>query len=72
MNDLRRLYLTRIFDSFDCDVFLEPENFLDNFRPLNQTELTEAEHLYKVKYNRDFIQASNGVKYRFEAYETKK
>ena len=26
-----RFYLTRILENFDCDVFLQPENFLENF-----------------------------------------
>ena len=69
MKDFRRLYLTRIADWFDCDVCLEPANFLEPFRKLQSDELADEESLYGVKYNVDLVQAGNGVKYRFEAYE---
>jgi len=27
----KRFYLTRVLESYECDVFLQPDNFLDNF-----------------------------------------
>lgn len=61
--------MTRIYGSFECDVFLQPANFLDMFRKLPSEQLVGEEKLFGCRYNADLVEASNGIKYKFEVYE---
>jgi dihydrofolate reductase len=64
-----RFYLTRIFKHFDCDAFLETEDFrTNNLKKLGNHELLKESLLYQCQYNT--IKTSNdGIDYVFEAYE---
>lgn len=68
-NEFERFYLTRVLENFECDVYMEPENFLSFFRKLDSSELEEEEKLYDCEYNKLITEPSNGVRYIFEVYE---
>lgn len=40
-----RFYLTRVLENFECDVFLQPENFLENFTKL-ESKTMEIKFLF--------------------------
>lgn len=63
---LNRIYLTRVHDNIECDVFMEPENFLDDFKKL---EVVEDEKNYNVEFNTLETEPSNKITYTFEVYE---
>lgn len=71
--DFHRLFLTRVFgdDVVECDVFLRPETFLDEFVKLKDEELTEERELYKCDYNVMKKEPNNGLEYIYEVYEKK-
>ncbi len=56
---LDKIYLTRVYsDEAKCDVFLEPENFLDGFEKL--TDLNQPYNTFLTE---------NNIKYIFEIYQ---
>ena len=66
-----RLYLTRIFGSFVCDTYLEPENFLDNMSKLSIDELKSEQLIYECDYNliKNNSDNNSNIEYIFEIYE---
>jgi hypothetical protein len=66
------LYLTRIFGQFECDVFLEPENFLDRFERLEDGDLdgivAKMTSRTRSDFNRVKSDPHNGIQYIFEVY----
>jgi len=64
---LDKLYLTRVFTDVKCDVFLQPENFLDGFRLVhNETEDKENLGFEMNKIQKD---EKSQIEYCFEIYE---
>jgi dihydrofolate reductase len=49
----KRFYLTRILESYECDVFLQPDNFLDNLT--KQESKSNSESLIYFKYFLKFV-----------------
>jgi dihydrofolate reductase len=69
-DDFNRLYLTRVFGEFECDVFLQPKNFLDSFRRVDDSaSLANDAHLYKCDYNEIKKNSGDNLEYIFEIYE---
>jgi dihydrofolate reductase len=67
---LHRIYLTRVFSSdSQCDVFLEPANFLESFEKL--TSETTKENIFDAEFNVIHNDPSNNLEYVFEVYEKK-
>lgn len=66
---LKRLYLTRVFGDFDCDVFIQPEDFLNNFKKLTNNELIKETSVYRCDYNKIRRDSDTGIEYIFEVYE---
>lgn len=64
---LNRIYLTRVFSDIQCDTFMEPENFLNNFTKLENPD-SHVENL-NVDFNKIQIEPSNNISYVFEIYE---
>ena len=71
-NCFKRLYLTRIFGDFKCDVFLEPANFLDGFTKVESESLLNEMVLYECEYNERKRDSTNGIEYVFEVYSSLK
>lgn len=68
-SDFKRLYLTRIFKSFDCDTFLKPNNFLSKLQRVEGTEELSNESLrYNCDYNVIKKDESSGIEFIFEIY----
>jgi len=68
---LKKLFLTRVFGSFECDVFLEPEDFLKGFTKVESDSLQQETQAYECEYNvmkRDPVSA---IEYIFEVYQKK-
>ena len=65
----KTLYLTRVFGHFECDIFLQPQNFLNNFKKLANSELVEQTNQYKCDYNVQKQDSNTGIEYIFEVYE---
>ena len=66
-----RFFLTRILADFnECNIFIEPKNFLQSFRKLKDDELVDQSKLFECDYNHKHIE--NGVEYIFEVYERQK
>ncbi|CAF0729038.1 unnamed protein product [Brachionus calyciflorus] len=63
---LNRIYLTRVFSDIECDTFMEPENFLDNFKKL---DLFEDEENVGAEFNKMQTENANNLNYIFEVYE---
>ena len=63
---LHRIYLTRVYSETKCDVFMEPENFLDYFKKL---EVISDKENFNVEFNRMITEPSNKLDYCFEVYE---
>jgi dihydrofolate reductase len=66
---LDKIYLTRVFSSESdtkCDVFLEPANFLDNFKKL---ENNLQDNIFEAEFNRMHKEPANNLEYVFEVYE---
>lgn len=68
-NYFNRFYLTRIFESYNCDRFIEPKNFLDKFKRIEANNLENEEKMFNVEYNKIRIDSQSGEKYIFEVYE---
>ena len=64
-----RFYLTKVLGNFNCDRFIEPEDFLSKFKKVGSENLNIEEKLYNVKYNKTITDPSNKIKYIFEAYD---
>ncbi|RNA44935.1 dihydrofolate reductase [Brachionus plicatilis] len=64
---LHRIYLTRVFSDTQCDTFMQPENFLDNFTKLDNTS-GDKEYL-NTEFNTIQTEPSNNLNYAFEIYE---
>ena len=64
---LDRLYLTRVYSDVKCDVFLEPESFLDGFRLV--AENGEDKENFGVEFNRMQRDEKSQIEYCFEVYE---
>ena len=61
-----RVYLTRVYTDVKCDVFLQPENFLDSFEKLE--EVGDKEN-FNVEFNTMQKDEKSGVEYCFEVYQ---
>ena len=66
---LDRIYLTRVFDNVECDVFMEPANFLDSFAKLDQVE--DAQN-FNVEFNTVIKDETSNLEYCFEVYQKQK
>ncbi len=64
---LDRLYLTRVYSDVKCDVFLEPESFLDGFSLV--AENGEDKENFGVEFNRMQRDEKSQIEYCFEVYE---
>ena len=64
---LHRIYLTRVFSDVKCDVFMEPENFLQSFQKLDH--IVDKEN-FNVEFNTNLREAD--LEYCFEVYEAVK
>jgi dihydrofolate reductase len=69
--DFNKLFLTRVFGDIDCDVFIKPSNFLDNFTRLENSQINEETKLYKCEYNLLKKDPKNSLEYIFEIYVKK-
>ena len=69
--DFKRLYLTRIFKTFNCDTFLKPDNFLSG---LKRVECPDELRKESIKYNCDYNvikkDEASGVEFIFEIYDS--
>jgi len=65
----KRLYLTRVFGSFECDVFLEPAEFLNGLIKVDSTSLGREIQDYGCEYNVMKRDPVNGIEYIFEVYQ---
>lgn len=66
--NLDHLYLTHVYKHFECDVFLQPENFLESFDKI------ENFHDFSVEgYEIDklLVDPDSQVSYRFVVYRRK-
>ena len=61
-----RVYLTRVYSDVKCDVHLEPENFLDTFKKLDEIEDKEN---FNVEFNTVQTDEKSHLDYMFEIYE---
>ena len=67
---LHRIYLTRVFSSdTQCDVFLEPANFLESFEKIMHNTLNE--NIFDAEFNVPHKDPANNLEYVFEVYEKK-
>ena len=64
-----RFYITRVFGNFNCDRFIEPEDFLNKFKKVKSENLNNEEKLYEIEYNKIKIDPNNKIKYIFEVYD---
>ena len=64
---LNRIYLTRVFSDIECDTFMQPENFLDNFTKLENPDCN-TENL-NFEFNTIQSEPSNNINFIFEIYE---
>ena len=63
-----RFYLTRILKHFDCDAFLETEDFNNNnLKKLSNQELLKDSLFYRCQYN-TILTSADSIDYVFEAY----
>ena len=72
--DFHRFYLTRVFGPVECDVFIEPVDFLAGFRRVHEHELAQEAALYQCEYNKlkkhtTTDSSSTPLEYIFEVYE---
>ncbi len=65
---LKRIYLTRVFTDVECDTFMEPADFLESFKKLEEIE---DKATFNVEFNEMQSDASSDLKYLFEVYEKK-
>jgi dihydrofolate reductase len=63
---LDRIYLTQIHTDVECDTFMEPEHFLDNFKKI---EVINDPSRYNVDFNVELTDDAHHLKYCFEIYE---
>ena len=70
-SDFNRFYLTRVFGKgkIECDRFLEPDNFLENF--IKMENLEQESVLYKCDFNTVKTDPKCGLEYIFEVYQKK-
>jgi len=69
-NILDRIYLTRVYSTdTQCDVFMEPANFLDSFEKLTTDSL--AGNIYEAQFNVTIQEPANDLEYVFEVYKKK-
>ena len=68
-----KFYITRIFKHFDCDVVINPKNFLNiNFSKIEDKNiLKEKEKLFNIEYNVIKKDPLSGIEYIFEIYLNK-
>lgn len=65
---LDKIYLTRVYSSeTECDVFLQPENFLDSFEKL--TDVNELNEHFDTEFNAMLAEPANNLEYIFEVYQ---
>ena len=65
---LDRLYLTHIYKDFECDVFLQPENFLDSFEKIENFKDFNVEGF---EIDKLITEPTNNIQYRFLVYSRK-
>lgn len=65
---LNKLYLTRVYSDTDCDVFLEPKEFLQTFEKLTNVDA----NIYDEQFNKIFHDDTYNLEYCFEVYEKRK
>lgn len=65
--DFKRLYLTRVLANVECDVHIEPKNFLDKFKRVE--EIGDEKDLYQCDYNTLKKDPTSGLEYIFEIYQ---
>ena len=63
---LHRLYLTRVFSDVECDTFMEPADFLDSFK---RVEDVPEKAQFNVEFNEIQSELNSDLKYIFEVYE---
>jgi dihydrofolate reductase len=63
---LHRIYLTRVYSETKCDVHMEPDNFLDSFRKID--DIVDKEN-FSVEFNTIQKEPLNNLEYTFEIYE---
>lgn len=65
---LDKIYLTRVYsDDTECDVFLEPANYLDSFDKINDF----GDNIYEAEFNTLIKEPGNNLEYCFEVYQKK-
>ena len=62
---MSRIYLTRVFFDCQCDTFMEPENFLDHYRKLE--DVPHGKENFAVEFNKTLTE--NNIDFVFEVYE---
>jgi dihydrofolate reductase len=68
-NDFDTLFLTRVNTHFDCDTYLEPDNFLKSFERINDINQVDAELINGFELNKTLTESN--VEYVFEIYHKK-
>lgn len=68
-NDFDTLFLTRVISPFDCDTFLEPNDFLASFERINDVNKIDADQINGFELNKNLMDAN--VEYIFEIYHKK-
>lgn len=64
---LDRIYLTRVYTDVKCDVFMQPEDFLESFKKVEDVE-NDKEN-FNVEFNTMQKDEKSGLEYCFEVYQ---
>lgn len=64
---LDKIYLTQVYTDAKCDVFMQPRNFLDSFRKVQ--DVGDDKENYNVEFNVMQKDEKSGLEYCFEVYQ---